>query len=95
MLIRNTGRPRARRTGTVLVESAFVYPVLFILLMMIVLGGMAAFRYQLVAQVTWSAALGVRVCGRFVAAPVSHECEMEYEYFALTTRNCLNIVGFK
>jgi len=34
----------------VLVESAFVYPVLFFLMIMIVLGAMMAFRYQLVAH---------------------------------------------
>lgn len=65
MLVRNTGRPRSRRPGTVLVESAFVYPVLFILLMMIVLGGMAAFRYQLVAHMAregsrWAACHGAQ-----------------------------------
>ena len=62
MLIRQTGRPRGR-PGTVLVESAFVYPVLFFLLMMIVLGAMMAFRYQLVAHMAregsrWAACHG-------------------------------------
>jgi len=50
VLIRKTGLPRSRRSGTVLVESAFVYPVLFFLMLMIVLGAMMAFRYQLVAH---------------------------------------------
>jgi Flp pilus assembly protein TadG len=63
VLIRTTGRPRSRRTGTVLVESAFVYPVLFLLLMIVVLGAVAAFRYQLVAHMAregsrWAACHG-------------------------------------
>jgi Flp pilus assembly protein TadG len=37
---------RTRRRGTVVVESAVVYPVLFILLLGIVLMGMTIFRYQ-------------------------------------------------
>src|SRR5262249_44575257 len=41
MLLRRTRRP-----GTVVVESAVVYPVLFILLLGIVLVGMTIFRYQ-------------------------------------------------
>jgi Flp pilus assembly protein TadG len=37
---------RTRRRGTVVVESAVIYPVLFVLLLGIVLMGMTIFRYQ-------------------------------------------------
>ena len=62
MLIRQQGRSRSR-PGAVLVETAFVYPVLFFLLMMIILGAMVAFRYQLVAHMAregsrWAACHG-------------------------------------
>ena len=64
MLIRQQGRSRSR-PGAVLVETAFVYPVLFFLLMMIILGAMVAFRYQLVAHMAregsrWAACHGAQ-----------------------------------
>lgn len=39
-----------RRTGTVLVESAMVYPVLFLLVMGLILLGIGVFRYHQVAH---------------------------------------------
>ncbi len=62
MLIRQQGGSRSR-PGAILVESAFVYPVLFFLLMMIILGAMVAFRYQQVAHMAregsrWAACHG-------------------------------------
>jgi Flp pilus assembly protein TadG len=45
-----TVRPRsARRRGAVAVESAVVYPVLFLLLFGLIIGGLGVFRYQQVA----------------------------------------------
>ncbi|HVL12696.1 MAG TPA: TadE/TadG family type IV pilus assembly protein [Gemmata sp.] len=41
---------RKKRTGAILIESALVYPVLFMLVFGIVLLGMSVFRYQQVAH---------------------------------------------
>ena len=43
-------RRRQRRAGAVLVETALVYPVLFLLIFGIILLGTAVFRYQQVAH---------------------------------------------
>jgi len=40
---------RYRRRGAVAVEAAVVYPVLFLLLLGVIVGGMGVFRYELVA----------------------------------------------
>ena len=52
MLRRNQARP-----GTILIESAFVYPVLFLTILAVILLGQAVFRYQ---QVTHMAREGSR-----------------------------------
>lgn len=52
MLQRKNARP-----GTILVESAFVYPVLFVTILGVIMLGQAAFRYQ---QVTHMAREGAR-----------------------------------
>jgi Flp pilus assembly protein TadG len=39
-----------RRAGTILVESALVYPVLFVLILAIIMFGLGVFRYQQVAH---------------------------------------------
>jgi Flp pilus assembly protein TadG len=49
-----TGRPR---TGATLVEFAVVSPVLFLLLLGLVIGGLGIFRYQ---EVAWLAREGAR-----------------------------------
>ena len=41
---------RKRRTGSALVETAVVYPVLFLLILGIIMVGIAVFRYQQVAH---------------------------------------------
>src|SRR5262245_32113567 len=46
MVVRS--RP-GRRPGAVLVESAVVYPLLFLLLFGVIVGGLGVFRYQQVA----------------------------------------------
>jgi Flp pilus assembly protein TadG len=48
-----TSRPSfARRRGAVILESAVVYPVLFLLLFGLIVGGLGVFRFQ---QVAWHA----------------------------------------
>jgi Flp pilus assembly protein TadG len=42
---------RHRRRGTILIESALIYPVLFLLVMGIILLGIGVFRYQQVAHI--------------------------------------------
>jgi Flp pilus assembly protein TadG len=42
-------QPRAARRGTTLVESAFVLPLAFFLVLALAVGGMGIFRYQEVA----------------------------------------------
>jgi Flp pilus assembly protein TadG len=41
--------PRRRRHAALLIEAAFVYPLLIFLILMIIIGGMGVFRYQQVA----------------------------------------------
>ena len=43
---------RTRRSGAVLVEAAFIYPILFLLILAILMLGLTVFRYQ---QVTHAA----------------------------------------
>ena len=50
-------RRKKARPGTVLIESAFVYPVLFLTILAVILLGQAVFRYQ---QVTHMAREGAR-----------------------------------
>jgi Flp pilus assembly protein TadG len=56
---------RHRRRGSALVESAMVYPVLFLLVLGIVILGISVFRYQQVAHIAregsrWAAVHGAR-----------------------------------
>jgi Flp pilus assembly protein TadG len=59
---------RQPRTGTTLVESALVYPVLFIIVMAIVLLGTAVFRYQQVCHAAREGARYASVHGARYAA---------------------------
>jgi Flp pilus assembly protein TadG len=43
-------RRKTRRVGSVLIESALVYPVLFLVVLGIILMGLAVFRYQQVSH---------------------------------------------
>jgi Flp pilus assembly protein TadG len=54
---------RRRRTGTVIVEAAYIYPVLFMVLLAIVLLGLAVFRYQQVAHIAREASRWASVHG--------------------------------
>ena len=54
---------RQRRHGTVLVESAMIYPVLFLLVMGIILLGIGVFSYQQVAHIAREASRWASVHG--------------------------------
>src|SRR5215210_1558433 len=56
-------RRKKARVGTVLAEAAFVYPVLFLLVLAIVLLGISVFRYQQVAHVSREASRWASVHG--------------------------------
>lgn len=62
MLVRKAGGVGAR-PGTVLAESAVVYPVVFLLLFGIILGGLAVFRYQQMAHAAREASRWAAVHG--------------------------------
>jgi Flp pilus assembly protein TadG len=58
-------RTRRRRSGATLVESALVYPVLFLIIFATVMLGVAVFRYQQVAHMAregarWASVHGAR-----------------------------------
>jgi Flp pilus assembly protein TadG len=69
---------RQRRSGATLVEGAFVYPVLFLLVLGIILLGIGVFRYQQVSHAAregarWAAVHGARYAdetGQPAATPV-------------------------
>ena len=54
---------RRRRRGTVLVESAMIYPILFLMILGIILLGIGVFRYQQVAHIAREAARWASVHG--------------------------------
>jgi len=56
-------RRRRQRTGAVLVETALVYPVLFVIVFGIITLGIAVFRYQQVAHAAREAARYAAVHG--------------------------------
>lgn len=56
-------RRKPQRRGAVLVESAFVYPVLFLIMLGIILLGMAVFRYQQTAHLSREASRWASVHG--------------------------------
>ena len=58
MLRRKTARP-----GTILAETALVYPVLFLLVLAIILLGLAVFRYQQVSHISREASRWASVHG--------------------------------
>jgi Flp pilus assembly protein TadG len=58
---------RQRRRGAVLIETALVYPLLFMIILGIILLGTAVFRYQEVAHCAregarWAAVHGTKYC---------------------------------
>jgi Flp pilus assembly protein TadG len=54
---------RKARTGTILVESAVIYPVLFLVVLAIVLLGVGVFRYQQVSHISREASRWASVHG--------------------------------
>jgi Flp pilus assembly protein TadG len=56
-------RRRRARTGSVVVESALAYPVLFMVVLGIILLGMAVFRYQQVSHISREASRWASVHG--------------------------------
>jgi Flp pilus assembly protein TadG len=65
-------RQRRRRKGTVLLEAAFVYPVLFVLVLAIILLGVGVFRYQQVAHAAREGARYAAVHGTKYASDTGH-----------------------
>src|SRR2546423_1199946 len=59
MLQRKKARP-----GTILAESALIYPVLFLLVLAIILLGLSVFRYQQVSHISREAARWASVHGQ-------------------------------
>src|SRR5262249_44532151 len=47
---------RRRRHGAVLIESAIIYPIVFIIVLAIIVGGMGIFRYQEMSSMAREAA---------------------------------------
>jgi Flp pilus assembly protein TadG len=63
MLVRRSARRPVRRTGAAVVELAIIYSALFLVLFTLILGAIAVFRYQQVAQLAregsrWAAVHG-------------------------------------
>jgi Flp pilus assembly protein TadG len=54
---------RKARTGSILIEGAFVYPVLFLLILAILLLGSAVFRFQQVSHISREASRWASVHG--------------------------------
>ena len=56
---------RTKRRGSIVVEAAFIYPVLFLVILGIILLGLSVFRYQQVAHIAreasrWASAHGAQ-----------------------------------
>jgi hypothetical protein len=60
MILNRKGRARA---GTILVESALIYPVLFLLILGVILLGISVFRYQQVSHISREASRWASVHG--------------------------------
>lgn len=61
-------RQKDRRVGSILIESALVYPVLFVIVLAIIMLGLGVFRYQQVAHAAregarWAAVHGEKYAG--------------------------------
>jgi Flp pilus assembly protein TadG len=54
---------RTRRSGTILVESAMIYPILFVVILAIIMLGISVFRYQQVAHISREASRWASVHG--------------------------------
>jgi Flp pilus assembly protein TadG len=75
MMLRRTD---TRRAGSTLIESALVYPVLFVVVLGIIMLGMATFRYQQVAHAAregsrWAAVHGTVYAKERTTTPATPE----------------------
>src|SRR5207253_11181370 len=69
MLLNQKKQPRR---GAVLIESALIYPVVFVLMLGIVILGVAVFRYQMVASAAREASRYASVPGAMYATETSN-----------------------
>jgi Flp pilus assembly protein TadG len=63
---------RGRRPGAIVVESAIIYPVAFLLLLGVIVGGLGMFRYQQVASLAREGCRWVSVRGGQYASETGH-----------------------
>lgn len=65
-------RQRRARTGTILIECALIYPILFMLVLGIILVGLAVFRYQQVSHISREASRWASVHGQAYATDLTN-----------------------
>jgi Flp pilus assembly protein TadG len=66
--------PASRRRAALFVEGAFVYPLMLVLILMLIIGGMGVFRYQQVACQAREAARWAAVHGSDWQKETSQSC---------------------
>lgn len=64
MIRRHQGRPQTSRRGATVLECAIIFPVFFLLLIGLMVGGLGVFRYQELASLTREAARYASVRGQ-------------------------------
>jgi Flp pilus assembly protein TadG len=72
---------RQRRSGSALVETAIVYPVLFLLILGIIMIGIAVFRYQQVAHAAREGARWAAVHGAKYAEETGNTAATDQDIF--------------
>jgi Flp pilus assembly protein TadG len=83
--------PRSRRRGAVTVEAAVVYPVMFLLLLGIVVGGYGVFRYQSVAGLAREAARRASTQGQNYARELGRTPPTEEQIRALVLERAVSL----